>query len=125
MVEDPEGANYIPDRLFHEIMKQLPIVSVDAIIVVDGALLLMKRNNSPAKGEWWLPGGRIHKDESPEEALRREVKEETGLEVISQRLVNVYSRGPEEKSASDEGHDSALNPQHSTGVLTALDLNGP
>jgi len=92
MVKDREGANYIPDGLFREIMKQLPIVSVDAIIVVDGALLLMKRNNSPAKGEWWLPGGRIQKDEPPEEALCREVKEETGLEVSSQKLINVYSR---------------------------------
>jgi colanic acid biosynthesis protein WcaH len=94
MVKDGEDVDYIPDGLFGEIVKRLPIASVDAVVVVDGALLLLKRSNSPAKGEWWLPGGRIHKGESLEETLRREVKEETGLEVSSQRLIGVYSRGP-------------------------------
>jgi mutator protein MutT len=52
----------------------------------------LKRNNQPVKGEWWFPGGRIRKGESPQQALRREIKEETGLELTSYRLVNVYSR---------------------------------
>jgi len=92
MVGDREDVCYIPDSLFGKIVQHMPIASVDALIVVDGALLLLKRNYSPAKGEWWFPGGRIHKGEPLEEALRREVKEETGLEVSSQRLINVYSR---------------------------------
>ena len=92
MVKDAEDIDYIPEGLFAEMVKRLPIASVDAVIVVDGALLLLKRNNSPAKGEWWLPGGRIRRGESLEETVRREVKEETGLEVSSQRLIGVYSR---------------------------------
>lgn len=92
MVKADENADYIADGLFDEIVKRLPIASVDAVVVVDGALLLLKRKNSPAKGEWWLPGGRIHRGESFEETVRREVKEETGLEVRSQRLIGVYSR---------------------------------
>jgi len=54
----------------------MPIVSVEALIVMDETLLFLRRNNQPAKGEWWFPGGRIRKGESLEEALRREVKEE-------------------------------------------------
>jgi colanic acid biosynthesis protein WcaH len=70
----------------------MPIASVEAVITRDKGLLFLRRENPPAKGEWWLPGGRIRKGESLERALRREVKEETGLEVTSSQLVNVYSR---------------------------------
>ena len=43
-------------------------------------------------GQWEPPGGKIDQGESFDFALRREVKEETGLEVIKSKLVNVYSR---------------------------------
>ena len=52
----------------------------------------MKRNNEPAKDEWWLAGNRIRKGESLKEALYREIKEETGLEIGDFRLIDVYSR---------------------------------
>ena len=87
-----EETDYIPDLLYSQIEKSIPIVSSEALIIFDGALLLLKRNNAPAKGEWWFPGGRIRKGESAEDALRREVKEETGLELDECRLINVYSR---------------------------------
>ena len=91
MYPDKES-DYIPSVLYDQIIKCIPIVSVEALIVMDGALLFLRRNNQPAKGQWWFPGGRIRKGESLEEALRREVKEETGLEVSSYKLINVYSR---------------------------------
>ena len=52
----------------------------------------MKRNNPPVKDHWWFPGGRIRKGETLQEALVREVKEETGLQVTESELVNVYSK---------------------------------
>jgi colanic acid biosynthesis protein WcaH len=87
-----EEADFIPDALFEEIRKCLPIVSVEALIVIDGALLFLRRNNEPVKGEWWFPGGRIRKGESLQEALRREINEETGLQISDHGLINVYSR---------------------------------
>jgi colanic acid biosynthesis protein WcaH len=84
--------NYIPDILYNEIVKCLPIVSVEAVIVLDGSLLLLKRNNEPAKNEWWFPGGRMLKGESFKETLVREIREETGLEINSFQFINVYSR---------------------------------
>jgi ADP-ribose pyrophosphatase YjhB (NUDIX family) len=83
---------FIPDLFYNEILKCMPIPSVEAIIVRDGKLLFLRRKNEPAKGHWWFPGGRIRIGESIEEALLREVKEETGLTVTKYRLVNVYSR---------------------------------
>jgi colanic acid biosynthesis protein WcaH len=82
----------IPSSLYDQIVKSMPIPSVEAIIVKNGLLLLLRRKNNPAKGQWWFPGGRIRKGESFEEALCREVKEETGLDVTACKLVNVYSR---------------------------------
>jgi ADP-ribose pyrophosphatase YjhB (NUDIX family) len=84
--------DFIPSRLYNQITKWLPIVSVEAVIVMDKSLLLLKRTNQPAQGQWWFPGGRIKKEESLEEALRREIKEETGLELATYKLINVYSR---------------------------------
>jgi len=82
----------ISSSLYELIIDVLPIPSVEAIISKDNSLLFLRRQNSPAKGQWWFPGGRIRKGETLEEALYREVKEETGLEVIKSKLINVYSR---------------------------------
>ena len=87
-----EQTDFIPVRLFNRIMRILPIVSVEALIVMDSGLLFLKRKIEPVKGEWWLPGGRVHRGESLDCALHREVKEETGLELGHRRLINVYSR---------------------------------
>jgi colanic acid biosynthesis protein WcaH len=87
-----KDCGFIPDTLYNQIMKCLPIVSVEAVIVKDDAFLFLRRNNEPAKGKWWFPGGRIHKGESLEQTLCREIKEETDLEIIENKLINVYSR---------------------------------
>jgi colanic acid biosynthesis protein WcaH len=44
-------------------------------------MLLVKRENDPAKGQWWPPGGRILKNEKLESAAIRKCKEEVGLDV--------------------------------------------
>jgi 8-oxo-dGTP diphosphatase len=52
-----------------------------------GRLLLVQRGHDPHRGLWSLPGGRIEAGESPEQAVVREVREETGLEVVPGRPV--------------------------------------
>ena len=46
-----------------------------------GRLLLIRRGHAPHAGSWSLPGGRVEAGETPEQAVEREVREETGLEV--------------------------------------------
>ena len=82
----------IPLSLYDQIVELIHISSVEAIISKGNSLLFLRRQNNPAKGQWWFPGGRIRKGETLGEALYREVKEETGLEVIESKLINVYSR---------------------------------
>jgi 8-oxo-dGTP diphosphatase len=47
----------------------------------DGRLLLIRRGHPPHAGLWSVPGGRVEAGETPEQAVEREVREETGLEV--------------------------------------------
>ena len=83
---------YLPGFLYRMVAGCLPIVSVEGVIVRDGRVLLLRRRFSPARGEWWFPGGRVRWGEGFLDALRREVLEETGLEVRGCRFVGVYSR---------------------------------
>ena len=69
---------------------QNPKPSVGAMIVRDGMLLLVKRGREPFKGWWDIPGGFLNVDEHPEDAIRREVLEETGLRVEPRRLIGLY-----------------------------------
>jgi len=69
-----------------------PVVGVGAVILDGDRVLLVKRGHSPLKGEWSLPGGRVELGESLEEALVREVLEETGIQVVVGPIVEVFER---------------------------------
>lgn len=56
-----------------------PQLAVSAAIFRDGRVLLVRRARSPGRGFWSLPGGRVEFGESLEDAVQREVMEETGL----------------------------------------------
>jgi 8-oxo-dGTP diphosphatase len=64
-----------------------PEVCVGAVVVHDGALLLVRRGHGPAAGEWSVPGGRVEHGETLAEAVVREVAEETGLECVCGELL--------------------------------------
>jgi 8-oxo-dGTP diphosphatase len=69
-----------------------PIVGVGAIILDGNRVLLVRRGQEPLKGEWSLPGGALELGETLEDGIRREVVEETGLEVRVLGLVEVLDK---------------------------------
>ena len=58
-----------------------PLVGVGVIVISDGALLVIKRGGEIRRGDWAVPGGKVHYGETMAEAAIRETKEETGLDV--------------------------------------------
>lgn len=72
---------FIPQSLYKNILKNIPIVCVDVVIVRGNKFLLGKRVNEPAKGEWWVPGGRVLKNETLKKAAARKIKEEVGIKI--------------------------------------------
>ena len=68
------------------------MVTVDAVIERDGEILLIKRKNEPFAGDWALPGGFVEYNESAEDAIIREAKEETNLDISIKKLLGVYSK---------------------------------
>jgi ADP-ribose pyrophosphatase YjhB (NUDIX family) len=72
-----------------------PIAGVGAVILRGGdapAVLLIRRGQEPLKGEWSLPGGAVELGETLEEAVCREVLEETGLAVEPAAIVQAFDR---------------------------------
>ena len=69
-----------------------PVVGVGAVIVHDGKALIVRRAHDPRKGEWSLPGGRVELGESLVDATRREMREETGLDVGVGEMIEVFDR---------------------------------
>ena len=66
-----------------------PIFGVGAVIFQKEAVLLIQRGRAPLLGYWSLPGGAQKIGENAKQALKREVREETGLEVTPGRLITV------------------------------------
>ncbi len=72
----------LSDEEFSEVIKNTPLVSIDLIVKNDrGEILLGRRKNDPAKGCWFVPGGRICKNETLSQAFNRIAKNELNLDI--------------------------------------------
>ena len=69
-----------------------PVLGVGALIFEGEKVLLVERGNEPLKGWWSLPGGGVETGERLEAAMRREVREETGLAVEIVRVAEIFER---------------------------------
>jgi colanic acid biosynthesis protein WcaH len=81
----------LPENVFKGVIESTPLISIDLIVRNDaGKVLLGKRLNRPARGYWFVPGGRVLKDETIESAFSRLVKQELGCEKLESTFKGVY-----------------------------------
>lgn len=72
---------WLPGETFKSVIQHTPLISIDLIVRNEhGEVLLGKRVNAPAKDYWFVPGGRIRKNETLDDAFVRLLKEELGIE---------------------------------------------
>ena len=81
---------HVPDETWETVVRSVPLVSVDLVVHHDGGVVLGKRTNQPAKGEWFVPGGTVTKHERLEDAVHRVAREELGVGVTIDRRLGVY-----------------------------------
>lgn len=80
--------NTLSKSEFKEVVRNTPLVSIDLIIEnKEGDILLGWRSNSPAKGFWFVPGGRIFKDEPLDLAFKRIAETETGCKLAMEDAI--------------------------------------
>lgn len=95
--------NSIPQHEWKVIIQNTPLVSVDLVVQYDKQVILGKRTNEPAKGEWFVPGGCVSKHERLEDAVHRIAKEELGIAVTIDRQLGVYEHFYEVAEMEDVG----------------------
>ncbi len=70
-------------------MMRKPKIAVGGVIIRDNKILLTKRRDEPDKNKWAIPGGKLELNETLEEGLKREMKEETSLNVKIGKLLGI------------------------------------
>lgn len=83
----------LSDELFETIIHNTPLISIDLIIEDESKnILIGKRNNRPARGFWFVPGGRVLKDESLDDAFMRLTDIELGTQISRRNagFIGVY-----------------------------------
>ena len=86
-----------------------PVLGAAAVVIHDGRVLLIRRGHAPDAGEWSIPGGAVDLGEPIEAALRREVREETGLDIAVGAFLEIYQRVERDADGSVRFHFVVLD----------------
>ncbi|HFP9333021.1 TPA: GDP-mannose mannosyl hydrolase [Raoultella planticola] len=98
---------FLDDNTFKNVIKNTPLISIDLIIQNEKSEYLVgKRNNRPARGFWFVPGGRIQKDESLDNGFARLTNNEIGIERMRNESIFL---GIFEHFYDDNFYDSAFS----------------
>jgi colanic acid biosynthesis protein WcaH len=119
-----DSQNFLSAQVFRDACRALPLVSIDLFVTRQWhkktEVLLGYRNNAPARGYLFTPGGRIRKNEKFQNALARIALEELGLEAVS--LTRVLALGVWDHFYADSAFDAEVS-THYVNLPYRLDLS--
>ena len=96
--------NFLDKDTFSTVIENAPLISIDLVVKnSEDKILLGQRVNKPAKNSWFVPGGRIYKDESIEQAFQRITKDEIGkaYDISNAKFKGVYQHLYDENVFND------------------------
>ena len=100
----------LSDAEYKRIMEIMPVVCIDCLVQNEqGEFLLVKRNNEPLKGKYWVPGGRLLRNERLEDAVNRKMRQELGVSVEIVRNLGFYEEFFEKTAQNAEGGFHAIS----------------
>lgn len=86
-----------------------PFIGVGGVVISGNRVLLIQRGNPPLEGQWSIPGGMLELGETLIEGVRRELAEETGLDVRVLNLIEVFERLDLDQSGKPKYHFVVLD----------------
>ncbi|MFE5319222.1 NUDIX domain-containing protein [Paenibacillus sp. NPDC056579] len=98
-------------------------VSAGGLVFRDGKILLVQVNYGSNKRLWMIPGGIVEAGESLEEAVIRELKEETGISAVPTRIIGVRSGVRQVGNSIETGIYVVFEMDYLSGETNALDIN--
>lgn len=91
-------------HIFSDVIRNAPLISLDLILRnKEGQVLLGYRANRPAQHTWFVPGGRIRKNERLQEAFSRIASTELGISPLNRRLLGVFEHFYDDNAFGIEG----------------------
>ncbi|MGH9795343.1 MAG: NUDIX hydrolase [Candidatus Acidiferrales bacterium] len=104
--------------------RRLPVVGVGGVVIRDGHVLLARRARAPLEGQWSIPGGHVEWGETLEQAVVRELREETALHVRVLELLEIVERIGDDP-AGDSAAESSVAPTSEERRLTPMQVAVP
>lgn len=93
LAREPKPGEWLTNEEFSTVVRVTPLISIDLIVrTPDGKILVGRRTHEPAKGTYFVPGGRVTKNEKLAAAFRRISEQELGAarEMEAARFLGVY-----------------------------------
>lgn len=109
---------FIPDTVYNEILANVPIVCVDLVIVKENKVFLIKRKNKPSEGVYWVQGGRMNKNESPEDCGLRKAAAELNIPIEKIKITKYLGTFSTEFNDSEQG-----SPSHTVNITFQAELS--
>ena len=120
-------SQWLDRETFKTIIDTTPLVSIDLLVRnAQGQILVGKRVNRPAQGFWFVPGGRILKNERLAEAFSRLTEAELGLklDIRNARYLGLYEHFYDDSIFTDAEADVSINGVSTNDVSTHYVVNG-